>query len=48
LVDCVVVDIDIVVVVIIDVVVGVGHSIQREQDKGHKVEGVEAKVANST
>jgi len=47
LVDRVVVDVHVVVVVVVDVVVDVGHGIQGQQDKGHEVEGVEAKVANT-
>ena len=47
LIDRVVVDIHVVVVVIVDVVVDVGHGVQGQQDKGHEVEGVEAKVANT-
>ena len=47
LVDGVVVDIDVVIVVVVDVVVGVGHSVQGEQDESHEVEGIKPEVSHT-
>ena len=48
LINCVVIDVDIVVVVVVNIVVDVGNCIHCQQYKGHKIEGIKPEISTAT